>query len=217
VQAAGILARLHSTAVLPEVPSLFTETFRNPFAPLILRAVREAEASPHSGTDIQRELKSLLVGTRADIYRLLERMERFTAELGRLDIDFVTTHGDSGFGNFLIDDAGAVHLVDWDSLGFGPPERDLSKVPSRRFDDVLTAYFDAGGPRTLHPEIFEFYDYWWAPEAIAYAAATILFESHTPEENADALQDLHQYLPMRWHDFEGAPSRTAILRAHGFV
>jgi hypothetical protein len=98
-----------------------------------------------------------------------------------------------------------------------PPERDLSKLPGRRFHEVLTAYLDAGGPRTLRPELFNFYGYWWAPEAIAYTTTTILFESHTPKENEDAYNDVLEYLPMRWEHFEGAPNRSSVLRAHGIT
>ncbi len=163
-----------------------------------------------------REEPTLLRREKADVHRLLERMARFTRELSGLDIPLVTTHGDSGGGNFLVDDAGRVHLVDWDSLGLGPPERDLSKLPGRRFDEVLTAYLDAGGPRSLHPELFAFYGYWWAPEMIGACTTSILFESPTPQESADWFHDLQEYLPMRWDDFEASNARrAAILAAHG--
>jgi spectinomycin phosphotransferase len=77
------------------------------------------------GNGTQRLVLELLAQNREELQQamhVLQRLrERALATPGRLAI----THGDATLHNVMLDEAGGIHLIDWDSGLLAPVERDL--------------------------------------------------------------------------------------------
>lgn len=84
---------------------------------------------------------------------------------------WVATHGEPGFHNQLVDDAGVLHLIDLESLKLGPRERDLAGLLP--LDDAWLAAYGGtgrggGGPDTSLLRMFDLE--WRLDEIDQYAA-----------------------------------------------
>ncbi|MEV0229776.1 phosphotransferase [Nonomuraea sp. NPDC050786] len=111
-----------------------------------------------------RELIAEHAGT---LRRRLSEFDRMAADAG----EPVVTHGEPHPGNLLRSGERRL-LVDWDTVGLAPPERDLWLVA--RDDDDLARYADATG-RTPSRAALELYRLRWALDDVAECVA--LFRS----------------------------------------
>lgn len=80
--------------------------------------------------------------------------------------DQVITHGEPHPGN-LMSVGGRVLLIDWDTAGLGPPERDMSVIAAPGTDD-LDRYSKLTG-RELDPSVLVLYQLRWYLDDIASA------------------------------------------------
>jgi spectinomycin phosphotransferase len=175
-----------------------SETFDNPFEEPILRALRTVEAPGRLANPTQERLRALMLAQRSNLVTTLDMMRHYAAEARRLHFDPVLTHGDPNWANILVDRSGTFHLLDWEELALGPPERDLVFFSDRqpeRFEAFLCQYLAAHGPVRLHPELFAFYQYRWFAQEIADYSTRILFHNVDPAEDDHAWAELQPYLP----------------------
>ncbi|GII55066.1 hypothetical protein Pth03_34550 [Planotetraspora thailandica] len=93
--------------------------------------------------------------------RRLEEFDRRAGELAGLEL--VVTHGEPHPGNVVRLD-GRPLLVDWDTVGLAPPERDLWLVAAE--PDDLAWYAEVSG-RSPDPSALAFYRLRWALEDLA--------------------------------------------------
>jgi spectinomycin phosphotransferase len=195
-RAADLIAALHITARACPVPLPSQETFANPFAAPIRRALQAAATLGPTANYYQRRAARLLLAQQADVMATLATMRRLRAAARRLDLAWGPTHGDPNLANFLVDDGGELHLLDWGELALGPPERDLNHFRGERFEIFLRRYLERAGPLRLHPELFEFYLYRWAAQEIADYSTRIFFRNVDPREDEHAWRELQPYLPV---------------------
>lgn len=106
-------------------------------------ALRELDR-PWTGGPFAEPARHLLAGHAADVLRRLGTFDRLTAEVTADDADLVITHGEPHWANVLRS-ADELLLVDWDTVGLAPPERDLWHVTSD--PDELALYTRATGRR----------------------------------------------------------------------
>lgn len=71
------------------------------------------------------ELAHFLRGKREQTVEIIKRSEQLAHRLQNEPPPFVLCHADIHGWNLLIDEQGALYLVDWDTLIFAPKERDL--------------------------------------------------------------------------------------------
>lgn len=114
-------------------------------------------------------------------------------------------HGDVGFHNLMIDDAGTVTaLLDWEFAGLGDPTQDLCFVrqfvePLMPWPEFLGHYRDAGGGEGCEEADF-FYRLWTkARNAAACVDAQTLFDRDMPHEMRFALAG-HIFAPYMFID-----------------
>jgi spectinomycin phosphotransferase len=67
----------------------------------------------------------LLNSKREEIFELIRRTEELGSLLKKQAMTSVLCHGDPHGGNLLIDQSGALYLIDWDALRLAPKESDL--------------------------------------------------------------------------------------------
>jgi spectinomycin phosphotransferase len=107
--------------------------------------------------------RTLLSGHSAAIRRRLEEFDRLVEDLGRSDDAPVLTHGEPHPGNLLRRE-GRYLLIDWDTVGLAPPERDLWSVAESAED--LKRYAEATG-RTIDASALTLYRLRWDLEEVS--------------------------------------------------
>lgn len=193
---AAIMAALHARETPCGVRPLPREDFANPFAAAIGRARERAAATNAWPSPLQREAAALLLAQRADLMVTMAEFARLGEQARRLAPGLVPTHGDPNLSNALLDDSGALWLIDWGGLGLGPRERDLFAFTGDRFASFLRAYLARSGPVRLHVGLFAFYAMRWVLQEIADYAARLLLAPGDADSHAHAWRELQPYLPI---------------------
>lgn len=119
------LKRVH-TAHLP--PELRKDIPRNTFSPHWHAVLRNFQPRVEDGIfpePTAAKLASFMQAKRAEIDRILDRVEELAAELQTRSLEFVTCHSDLHGGNILIGENDELYIVDWDNPILAPKERDL--------------------------------------------------------------------------------------------
>jgi len=107
--------------------------------------------------------RTLLFAHTTAVRRRLEEFDRLVHDLRTSGGAPVVTHGEPHPGN-LIQRDGRYLLVDWDTVGLAPPERDLWSVVKSRQD--LERYVEAGG-RTPDASALTLYRLRWDLEELS--------------------------------------------------
>jgi spectinomycin phosphotransferase len=111
---------------------------------------------PWTGGPYAEPARALLAGAVAPVRRQLDRLDRWAAGLAA---PVVVTHGEPHPGN-VIRAAGGLKLIDWDTAGLAPPERDLWLVATESGDE-LHRYAELTG-HPVDTTAVEFYRLRWA-------------------------------------------------------
>ena len=78
----------------------------------------------------------------------------------KAEAPWVVTHGEPHSANFIKEPLGRLRLIDWDTVRFGPPERDLWIVVGND-SKALPAYQAGAGPFEPRPEAMALFDLRW--------------------------------------------------------
>ncbi|MFC6083482.1 phosphotransferase enzyme family protein [Sphaerisporangium aureirubrum] len=146
-----MLAVLHGTATPAPVPVARLEL---PARAELEEALAEAH-SPWHGGPYAEPARALTAEHAAGLRRRLSEFDRRAAAVRG---EPVVTHGEPHPGNVLRAPGGAL-LVDWDTVGLAPPERDLWLVAAEPAD--LDRYAYATG-RHLDPSVLTLYRLRWS-------------------------------------------------------
>ena len=157
------------------------------------------EAAVRKGPAQNQYQKQVLEALAIHRSAILETVDRYD-ELGRSatvsQTSFVITHGDPTPGNLILDAEDQLHLIDWDGVGLGPPEKDLVFFTGERFEVVLERYLtERVCDVSLHADIFGFYIYEWTLNEIRDYGTKILFKNNDAKQNEYDWQSLQDYLP----------------------
>ena len=188
----GMLAELHRAAgvVLPIAPRRYLElTERDCLEAALGELDRRWTGGPFS-----EPARDLLASHASALRRRLDTFDRLAGEVAEAGAELVITHGEPHAGNWLrtVD---KVFLVDWDTVGLGPPERDLWLVT--RDADELALYTDATG-RKVDTAAIALYRLRWELDDIAlYTTRFRSAHAHTADTEK------------AWHSLSG------YLRSYG--
>jgi spectinomycin phosphotransferase len=118
---------------------------------------------PWTGGPYAEPARALLAGAAGPVRRHLETVDR-RAHAITCAPEPVITHGEPHPGNVIRLPAGpadgGLMLIDWDTVGLAPPERDLWLVAAESGDE-LRRYTELTG-RPVDPAAVEFYRLRWA-------------------------------------------------------
>ena len=78
-----------------------------------------------TGDETALKLQAFMKEKKAVIHRLVDRAESLSQKIQEQSPEFVLCHSDIHGGNVLIDENGAIYIVDWDDPMMAPKERDL--------------------------------------------------------------------------------------------
>ncbi len=162
-----------------------------------LHTVLEVPAKEiQSQNQYQKQLLEALTQHQSAVSETLDRYDSLGRSAGALQTPFVITHGDPTPGNLILDPENRLHLIDWDGVCLGPPEKDLVSFTEERFEVVLERYLaERQSNITLHADIFGFYIYEWTINEIRDYGTKILFKNNDAKQNAYDWESLQDYLP----------------------
>jgi spectinomycin phosphotransferase len=112
---------------------------------------------PRTGGPYAEPARALLAGAAGPVRRQLGHLDRWSA--GWPAAEVVITHGEPHPGN-VVRAPGGLMLIDWDTVGLAPPERDLWMVATESGDE-LRRYTELTG-RSVDTTALELYRLRWA-------------------------------------------------------
>ncbi len=121
----AMLKRVH-TAVMP--PTLQSTLPRETFSPYWRERVKAylvQEENNKFNEPVAVEFAASLHQHRAEIRLIIERAGELAKALQSEPLERVLCHADIHAGNLLLENSGAVHIIDWDDPVLAPKERDL--------------------------------------------------------------------------------------------
>ncbi|MDE0014182.1 MAG: aminoglycoside phosphotransferase family protein [Candidatus Poribacteria bacterium] len=149
-----------------------------------------------SQNQYQKQLLEALAQHQSAVLETLDRYDSLGRSAEALQTPFVITHGDPTPGNLILDAENRLHLIDWDGVCLGPPEKDLVSFTSERFEVVLERYLtERQCDVSLHADIFGFYIYGWTVNEIRDYGTKILFKNNDAKQNEYDWESLQDYLP----------------------
>jgi spectinomycin phosphotransferase len=164
-----LLQQLHNfSSERPICADLQQETFLPPWA----AAVREISACLllNSGKDtILQEFADFWQSRQEEITWIVNRCEALGQALRSQQPALVFCHSDIHTANILVDQQGALHLIDWDAPLYAPRERDLmfifesAAIPANPAEQY---FLEGYGPVTINPTAFAYYRYEWVVQEI---------------------------------------------------
>ena len=132
------LKRFHTS----NIPANITRSVqKDNFSPRWRDAIKNVLASIEKQTlnePIALELAALLKSKKDETLQMVKRAEKLGQMLGDESPEFVLCHSDIHGWNLLLDNNGALYIVDWDYLVFAPKERDLMFIGGGHGDSGYT-------------------------------------------------------------------------------
>lgn len=195
-----LLAKIHACS---EIEAITVATYELPLRHELFAVLDAAEKVKHGSTEktyqnpYQRQTVEAITQYRTQILQSLERYDSLGRTAEALKVPFVITHGDPTPGNIILDSNNRLHLIDWDGVRLGPPEKDLVAFTGERFEIVLERYLTKrDNDLTLHADIFGFYIYEWTLNEIRDYGTKILFDKDSEaQQNEYDWESLQEYLP----------------------
>jgi spectinomycin phosphotransferase len=149
------------------------------------------QAAPRN---LQHEkLQSVWKSHREVIKQLLLDFKQASQQLHQQSPKLVLCHGDIHTGNVLVDEAGQLHIIDWDSPRYAPAESDLIFFRENGTSD----FWDGYGTVTPDERIYRYYGYRWLLQEIQEYSDMIVNADNRNQESIRevALQELIAVLP----------------------
>lgn len=204
-QFGAVLSGVHAAAIPDELAGRLP---REDFVPVsrlrlmdqVERRVAAAEAEPID--DLTRSLAEAWRRAGGRLARLRSITRSLAHGLGGRVAGTVLCHGDAHLGNLLLDEAGAVWLVDWDDARLATPEHDLMFVLGGgvlAFAPVTGAeqawFLDGYGYVAIDGQLLQYARVVRAMEDLALWARDVLDESaKTSDDRTEALAIVHGIL-----------------------
>ncbi len=194
-QTAALLATIHGCTDAVASNNLTVATYDLPLRKELHRVLEAPRKIPPQNR-YQKQLIEAIRQHRSKILQALERYDSLGRSASALQTPFVITHGDPTPGNLIIDAENRLHIIDWDGVCLGPPEKDLVSFTGERFEVVLESYLaERRNGAALHADIFGFYIYEWTLNEIRDYGTKILFKNSDTQQNEYDWESLQDYLP----------------------
>lgn len=126
-QFGATIRKLHNAELSAFVNGIPREAFSSQWRDSVKAFLERIEKETFEES-IAVEAAVFLKSKSAQIFDMVQRTEALAHKLQQESMDFVLCHADIHGWNLLIDEAGALYIVDWDTLIFAPKERDLMFV-----------------------------------------------------------------------------------------
>jgi spectinomycin phosphotransferase len=186
------LSRMHAARLPDEVAArLPRETYSTHWREMVAEFQARVERDKF-GDPAAARLAELLRANRDTVSRLVTRAGQLGEAVRNSPLDMVLTHGDIHAGNVLIDPAGTLYVVDWDTLAIAPKERDLmyagagiGRVWNTPRAEVL--FYQGYGPVEVDATALAYYRYERIVQDIAAFCEQLLLTDEGGEDRDQSL------------------------------
>jgi len=161
-QVMDMLVRLHQAS--PAVTALARPWQVSPASRRALDNALDNLDQPWAGGPLSEPARATIASHAPALRRLLATFDQLAAEVDAAGGDHVITHGEPHPGNFIRADD-RLFLVDWDTVAFGPPERDLWMVAADA--GVELARYTALTGHQVNPTALRLYRLRWLIDDIS--------------------------------------------------
>ena len=195
-QTAALLATIHHSTDAIDPSFLPVAKYDLPLRHELHTVLETAVRKTPSQNQYQKQLLEALATHRSSILKTMDRYDELGRSAAASQTSFVITHGDPTPGNLILDTKDQLHLIDWDGVCLGPPEKDLVSFTGERFEVVLKRYLtEREYDVSLHVDILGFYIYEWTLNEIRDYSTKILFKNKDTQQNTYDWESLQDYLP----------------------
>lgn len=151
---------------------------------------------------VEIEAADFLKSKKDETLDVVKRAEQLVQMLREEPPEFILCHSDIHGYNLLIDNNGAIYIVDWDALIFAPKERDLMFIGGGHGDSGYTPqeeeamFYQGYGQTNINQIAIAYYRYERIIMDIADDCDIIFLSDEGEENRTAALEDLkNKFLP----------------------
>lgn len=137
-----------------------------------------------------------------EISKIVNRTENLACLLQTQPLDYILCHADIHGWNLLIDNEGALYVVDWDTLIFSPKERDLMFIGAGIGDsgrpplEEETLFYEGYGSTPINQAAIAYYRYERIIEDIGVYCEQVFQSNDAEEDRAQSFEYLKSiFLP----------------------
>jgi len=154
------------------------------------------------GESVPGETAIFLKSKKGEILEIVKRAEGLAQILLEQLPEFILCHADTHGWNLLIDNNGALYIVDWDWLIFAPKERDLMFIGGGHGDsgytpqEEETMFYQGYGQTNINQNAIAYYRYDRILNDMAEDCLLIFLPDEEEENRKEALEDIKSmFLP----------------------
>jgi len=195
-----VAARIHLSTPRLTTPGIPVEWFDIPFAADLWRGMAALAAVRPTDRPGRWALRELLLPRRDELQRIATRLCELQAWARARPLTRVLCHTDLTPGNIIVDDAGELHVVDWEGSMLAPAEHDLMFLTGDHFAEALAAYVSLRPQARLHADLFSFYFHRRNLEDLTDWLTRILYENTTDEQDRADLTGIQEDCLAWWAD-----------------
>lgn len=189
-----------------EVPSSIKNRIRKEtYSSKWREAVRSLDAhldETLTGDAITLKLQAFMKEHRPEIHRLVDQAEFLSQKIQVLSPELVLCHSDIHGGNVLIDENGAIYVVDWDEPIMAPKERDLmfigggvANIWNNPHEEEF--FYKGYGKTEINMEILAYYRHERIVEDIALLGQALLLTTEGGENRLEMYKQLIDMFKLR--------------------
>ena len=123
-----VLKQIHSTTMPPSMVSQIRREGYSPRERNMVRMVLARIEEEHFDDPIADELAAFMTANSHVVGELVDRAQQLARALQARPPQLIVCHADIHAGNLLIEQSGALYIVDWDEVILAPKERDLMYI-----------------------------------------------------------------------------------------
>jgi spectinomycin phosphotransferase len=190
------LRRIHTTALPDSIAdSIRQETYSPRWRNILKNLLAKFDPTGYQ-EPVAQELADFLREKQHDILELIQRSDQLAQLLQSQTAELTLCHSDLHAGNILIDDAGALYIIDWDAPIMAPKERDLMYAGGGQFMNVRSPteeerlFYHGYGTTYINENALAYYRYERIVEDLAIYCEQLLL---TNEGGDDRQQSLYYF------------------------
>jgi len=201
IEFGAVLKQFHTTEfpteITCDIPSeKFSPRWRETVRTFLKRIDEENFDEP-----VASEMAAFLKSKSQVTLELVDRSGQLARLLQARPLDFILCHADIHGWNLLIDNKGALYVVDWDTLVFAPKERDLMFIGGALGNSGYTPqeeenlFYQGYGKTDINHAAMAYYRYERIVEDIAVFCEQIFLSTEGGEDRKRALEYLESNFP----------------------
>jgi spectinomycin phosphotransferase len=190
------LGRIHTIALPASIANLIRcETYSPRWRSILRNLLAKLDPSGYQ-EPVAQELADYLHEKQHEILEIVQRSGQLAQLLQAQPAELTLCHSDLHAGNILVDDAGALYVIDWDAPVLAPKERDLMYAGGGQFRNVRSPaeeerlFYQGYGTTNIDHHALAYYRYERIVEDLAIYCEQLLL---TNEGGDDRQQSLHYF------------------------